>query len=76
MMEHDAVSATVFSDVAPFCAGAKNPQVAVRDFNWARDDYSPSLRTAAIWNFILTCRLRLTLDSQKWTYPGGMTPER
>ena len=48
----------------------------MRDFDWARDDYSPSLRTAAIWNFILTCRLRLTLDSQKWTYPGGMTPER
>ena len=51
-------------------------KVAVRDFDWARDDYSPALRTAAIWTFILSCRARLFLDGQKWAYPGGMTPER
>ena len=66
----------ILSGVVCRCAGAQSAQVAVRDFDWARDDYSPFLRTAAIWSFILSCRLRLTLDSQKWTYPGGMTPER
>ena len=67
-------SAKLFNNILR--AGVPAPAVAVQDFDWAREDYSPTWRQAAIWKFIASCRLRLFLDNQRWTYSGGMTPEK
>jgi hypothetical protein len=50
--------------------------IEVSDFAWAKEDYSATGRTLAIWAFIIELRLRLFLIDQSWTYPGGMTPEK
>lgn len=60
-------------------AGANSLPVAameVSDLAWARDDYSATGRTLAIWLFIIELRIRLFLIDQSWSYPGGMTPQK
>lgn len=45
-------------------------------YSWAEDDYSKTQRTIDTWSFVLTLRARLWLLEQKWSYPGGQTPEK
>lgn len=44
-------------------------------YTWAQENYSKRQRTFDTWSFVLTLRARLWLLDQKWSYPGGMTPE-
>lgn len=45
-------------------------------FSWAKDDYNSWKRTADIWSFVLTLRLRILFDNAKWAYPGGFTEDK
>ena len=57
-------------------AASPTSAVEVGDFAWAKDDYSATWRTVAIWAFIIELRTRLFFIDQAWSYPGGMTPEK
>jgi predicted unusual protein kinase regulating ubiquinone biosynthesis (AarF/ABC1/UbiB family) len=48
---------------------------AGRDYAWNRGNYSPSIRAARIWTFVLTLSRRLWMDGKAWSYRGGMTEE-
>ncbi len=46
-----------------------------RDYSWNRGNYSPTIRAARIWTFVLTLSRRLWMDGKAWSYRGGMTEE-
>ena len=47
-----------------------------RSFDWARDDYSPVLRTIRIYTFVLQARAGFSLLDAAWSYgPGGSSPD-
>jgi hypothetical protein len=46
------------------------------NYTWSKDNYSTAQRTLDTWSFVLTLRARLFLLDQKWSYPGGQTPEK
>ncbi len=52
-----------------------NALEAGRDYSWNRGNYSPSIRAARIWTFVLTLSRRLWMDGKAWSYRGGMTEE-
>ena len=45
-------------------------------YTWSHDNYSKTQRTIDTWSFVLSLRARLWLLDQKWSYPGGETPEK
>ncbi len=64
--------------VAGFDDDATSASDLAMDYNytWSKDDYSTLERTFDTWSFVLTLRARLWLLDQKWSYPGGETPEK
>ncbi len=50
--------------------------VAAKSYRWNRAKYSRNRRRLDIWRFVFTFLFRNWWDRRKWTYPGGMTPEK
>ncbi|XP_006660453.1 protein ACTIVITY OF BC1 COMPLEX KINASE 7, chloroplastic [Oryza brachyantha] len=45
-------------------------------FSWAKDNYNSWQRSADIWSFVLSLRIRVLFDNAKWAYPGGFLEEK
>lgn len=45
-------------------------------YRWSRKNYSRKRRYIDIWTFVLTWLTWLWLDSQQWSYLGGVTDEK
>ena len=50
--------------------------VAAKSYRWNRAKYSRNRRRLDIWRFVLAFLFRNWRDKRKWTYRGGMTPEK
>ncbi|WP_371260810.1 ABC1 kinase family protein [Myxosarcina sp. GI1] len=47
-----------------------------KSYRWNKRKYSPLRRRIDIWLFVLSFLFRFWRSNQKWTYPGGFTPEK
>ena len=56
------------TEVAPIMSG--------KSYRWNRPKYSRNRRRFDIWRFALTFLYRNWRDKRKWSYRGGMTPEK
>ncbi|KAK3129332.1 hypothetical protein QOZ80_6BG0477900 [Eleusine coracana subsp. coracana] len=45
-------------------------------FSWAKDSYNSWQRSADIWSFVLSLRIRVLFDNAKWAYAGGFSEEK
>ncbi|KAI3457708.1 hypothetical protein Pfo_014371 [Paulownia fortunei] len=45
-------------------------------FSWANENYNSIQRTIDVWSFILSLRVRILLDTAKWTYNGGFSEDK
>ena len=45
-------------------------------FSWANENYNSWQRSADVWSFVLSLRIRVLLDNAKWAYLGGFTEEK
>uniref|UniRef100_A0A0D9XBM3 ABC1 atypical kinase-like domain-containing protein n=1 Tax=Leersia perrieri TaxID=77586 RepID=A0A0D9XBM3_9ORYZ len=45
-------------------------------FSWAKDNYNSWQRSADIWSFVLSLRIRVLFDNAKWAYAGGFSEEK
>uniref|UniRef100_A0A0E0LYV2 ABC1 atypical kinase-like domain-containing protein n=1 Tax=Oryza punctata TaxID=4537 RepID=A0A0E0LYV2_ORYPU len=45
-------------------------------FSWAKDNYNSWQRSADIWSFVLSFRIRVLFDNAKWAYAGGFSEEK
>ncbi|XP_042426895.1 protein ACTIVITY OF BC1 COMPLEX KINASE 7, chloroplastic-like isoform X1 [Zingiber officinale] len=45
-------------------------------FSWAKENYNSLQRTIDIWSFIVSFRLRVLFDNEKWAYFEGFTEEK
>ncbi|KAL6594315.1 hypothetical protein ACP70R_048508 [Stipagrostis hirtigluma subsp. patula] len=45
-------------------------------FSWAKDSYNSWQRSADIWSFVVSLRIRVLFDNAKWAYPGGFSEEK
>lgn len=45
-------------------------------FSWAKDSYNSWQRTADIWGFVLSLRIRIMFDNAKWAYVDGFSEEK
>ncbi len=50
--------------------------VAAKSYRWNRAKYSRNRRRLDIWRFVFTFLFKNWWDRRKWTYRGGMTPEK
>ena len=50
--------------------------VAAKSYRWNRAKYSRNRRRLDIWRFVFTFLFKNWWDKRKWTYSGGMTPEK
>ena len=55
---------------------AAGVMVAAKSYRWNRAKYSRNRRRLDIWRFVFTFLLKNWWDRRKWTYRGGMTPEK
>ncbi|KAK8916960.1 hypothetical protein KSP39_PZI023086 [Platanthera zijinensis] len=46
------------------------------NFKWANENYNAWQRTIDIWSFVLSLRIRVLFDSEKWAYLNGFTEEK
>lgn len=62
-----------FEDISP-----EEEQKILVDYKyaWDQENYSVTKRTLDTWAFVITLRVQLFLLDQKWSYIGGMTPEK
>lgn len=49
---------------------------AQKTYRWNKQKYSRTRRRIDIWLFVISFLFRLWRSNQKWTYPGGFTPEK
>ncbi|XP_021848265.1 protein ACTIVITY OF BC1 COMPLEX KINASE 7, chloroplastic isoform X2 [Spinacia oleracea] len=54
------------------------PRVMPSDagFSWANDNYNSVQRSADVWSFVLSLRVRVLLENAKWAYVGGFDEEK
>ncbi|KAG6485014.1 hypothetical protein ZIOFF_053542 [Zingiber officinale] len=45
-------------------------------FSWAKENYNSLQRTIDIWSFVVSFRLRVLFDNEKWAYFEGFTEEK
>ena len=45
-------------------------------FSWANENYNSLKRSADVWSFVLSLRVRVLLDNAKWAYLGGFTEDK
>ncbi|KAL6537997.1 Protein ACTIVITY OF BC1 COMPLEX KINASE 7, chloroplastic [Orobanche gracilis] len=45
-------------------------------YSWANENYNSVQRTIDVWSCVISLRVRLILDTAKWTYIGGFTLEK
>lgn len=45
-------------------------------FSWANENYNSVQRSVDVWSFVLSLRVRVLLDNEKWAYPGGFTENK
>ncbi|KAK9924331.1 hypothetical protein M0R45_032708 [Rubus argutus] len=45
-------------------------------FSWANENYNSWQRSADVWSFVLSLRVRVLLDNAKWAYIGGFTEDK
>ncbi|GFP84889.1 uncharacterized protein sll1770 [Phtheirospermum japonicum] len=45
-------------------------------FGWAHENYNSVQRTIDVWSSLVLLRVRVLLDTAKWTYIGGFTNEK
>ncbi|KAL6511242.1 Protein ACTIVITY OF BC1 COMPLEX KINASE 7, chloroplastic, partial [Orobanche hederae] len=45
-------------------------------YSWANENYNSVQRTIDIWSCVISLRVRVILDTAKWTYIGGFTLEK
>ncbi|KAL6600598.1 hypothetical protein ACP70R_045398 [Stipagrostis hirtigluma subsp. patula] len=45
-------------------------------FSWAKDSYNSWQRSADIWSFVVSLRIRVLFDNAKWAYAGGFSEEK
>lgn len=45
-------------------------------FSWANENYNSWQRSADVWSFVLSLRVRILLDNAKWAYIGGFTEDK
>ncbi|XP_019435765.1 PREDICTED: uncharacterized protein LOC109342169 [Lupinus angustifolius] len=45
-------------------------------FSWANENYNSWQRSIDVWSFVLSLRIRVLLDNEKWAYLGGFTEEK
>ncbi|KAM1461562.1 hypothetical protein TB2_045735 [Malus domestica] len=45
-------------------------------FSWANENYNSWQRSADVWSFVLSLRVRVLLDNAKWAYVGGFTEDK
>ncbi|KAL2938631.1 Protein ACTIVITY OF BC1 COMPLEX KINASE 7 chloroplastic [Bienertia sinuspersici] len=46
------------------------------NFSWANDNYNSVQRSADVWSFVLSLRVRVLLENAKWSYIGGFDEEK
>ncbi|KAL6561229.1 Protein ACTIVITY OF BC1 COMPLEX KINASE 7, chloroplastic [Orobanche minor] len=45
-------------------------------YSWANENYNSVQRTIDIWSCVISLRVRVIMDTAKWTYIGGFTLEK
>lgn len=45
-------------------------------FSWANENYNSWQRSIDVWSFVLSLRIRVLLDNEKWAYAGGFTEDK
>ncbi|KAL3624628.1 Protein ACTIVITY OF BC1 COMPLEX KINASE 7, chloroplastic [Castilleja foliolosa] len=45
-------------------------------FGWAHENYNSVQRTIDVWSTLVSLRVRILFDTEKWTYIGGFTNEK
>ncbi|KAE8075507.1 hypothetical protein FH972_014217 [Carpinus fangiana] len=45
-------------------------------FSWANENYNSLQRSADVWSFVVSLRVRVLLDNAKWAYLGGFTEDK
>lgn len=45
-------------------------------FSWANENYNSWQRSADVWSFVLSLRVRVLFDNAKWAYIGGFTEDK
>ncbi|KAF6153776.1 hypothetical protein GIB67_001009, partial [Kingdonia uniflora] len=45
-------------------------------FSWANEGYNAWQRSADVWSFVLSLRVRILLDNAKWAYFGKFTEDK
>ena len=53
-----------------------SPVVSGKSYRWNRPKYSRNRRRFDIWRFVFTFLFRNWRNKRKWSYEGGMTPEK
>ncbi|CAA0837048.1 Protein kinase superfamily protein [Striga hermonthica] len=47
-----------------------------KGFSWANENYNSVQRTIDVWSSVISLRVRIFLDTTKWTYIRGFTQEK
>lgn len=45
-------------------------------FSWADEGYNSFQRSIDVWSFVLSLRVRILLETEKWAYVGGFTEDK
>ncbi|GER48267.1 protein kinase superfamily protein [Striga asiatica] len=47
-----------------------------KGFSWANENYNSVQRSIDVWSSVISLRVRIFLDTTKWTYIGGFTQDK
>lgn len=59
-----------------FSTRVAQPKPVKSSYRWNRENYSTNRRRFDIWRFVLSLLSQFWLNSKKWSYIGGYTPEK
>ncbi|TYK08811.1 Kinase superfamily protein isoform 1 [Cucumis melo var. makuwa] len=45
-------------------------------FSWANENYNSVQRSIDVWSFVISLRVRVFLETTKWTYAGGFSEDK
>lgn len=62
--------------VADSAIQGTKPLMSAKSYRWNRPKYSRNRRRIDIWRFVFTFLIRNWRNKRKWSYSGGITPEK
>lgn len=70
------LASVALGTVADYAVQETKPIVSEKSYRWNRPKYSRNRRRFDIWRFVFTFLIRNWRNKRKWSYRGGITPEK